>query len=54
MRRKSEAQKSGANEKLRLAKLAKKGKKKGKRKGQKDGKTSNEDIQSNKKRFHAC
>lgn len=49
MGRKSEAQKSGANEKLRLAKLAK-----GKRKGQKDGKTSNEDIQSNKKRFHAC
>ena len=37
-----------------LAKLAKKGKKKGKRKGQKDGKTSNEDIQSNQKRFHAC
>lgn len=39
---------------MRLAKLAKKGKKKGKRKGQKDGKTSNEDIQSNKKRFYAC
>lgn len=37
-----------------LAKLAKKGKKKGKRKGQKDGKTSNEDIQSNQKRFYAC
>lgn len=39
---------------MRLAKLAKKGKKKGKRKGQKDGKTSNEDIQSNQKRFYAC
>lgn len=37
-----------------LAELAKKGKKKGKRKGQKDGKTSNEDIQSNQKRFYAC
>ena len=37
-----------------LAKIAKKGKKKGKRKGQKDGKTSNEDIQSNQKRFYAC
>ena len=37
-----------------LAKLAKKGKKKGKKKGQKDGKASNEDIQSNQKRFYAC